>query len=103
MSDIIRVDLTPDEARHLQVLIGVRCPVCIEVGAKLTKAQANPLNGPTFDFARHSDDEIEDEPSGVCLLDGIDPKDAAIDAEDTARLDEEHEAFEKIPDDEIPY
>lgn len=70
MSDIVRVDLTPDQTRHLQVLIGVRCPVCVEIGDVLVKAQANPLNGPTFDFARHSDVQVKDEdPAGVCLTD----------------------------------
>lgn len=97
MSDIVRLDLSEKEAAALDATLKMaihfitEVPVeILTVRAKLGKAQSNPLNGPTFAF-------------GVCVPGGADPRDAAIDAEDEARLDSDHERFESIPEEEIPF
>lgn len=70
MSDVIRVDLDLEEACHLNALLREQvaprrdCVECESISGKLRKAIENPLNGPTFDFARHSDVEIPEEHGG---------------------------------------
>ena len=57
MSDIIRINLSVREAEALNATLRMaiqfisQVPVeVLTVRAKLVKAQANPLNGPTFAF-----------------------------------------------------
>lgn len=85
--DIIRVDLTPEEADALldgaivtAVFQGLGPTVEWSAVAKILRAQSNPLNGPTFPI----------EPVGVCVPGGIDPR-VGPDDED------------EIPPTEIPF
>lgn len=56
MSDYIRVELTPEEARLVEDAILYACgtslnPVAADALYKIRQAKKNPLNGPTFPWA----------------------------------------------------
>lgn len=101
MSDKIRIDLTPEEAQKVREAVAYRKLTCNwltpeldSAFAKIVKAEENPLNGVTFPAQV---DPLND------YFHGTHERDMAIDAEDEAVLDAEQEAFESIPEGEIPY
>ena len=104
MSDIVRLDLTTQEAErlayelngHTPHLCGGSCLLAV-VADKLRAAQANPLNGPTFTFTARCQGCGHVSHPGACATVPlrIEPRDAAIDLADQLRNDEVDEALEK--------